>query len=100
MRSKMTITIKRRSQSGWLVWLDVVVSLYQFFVMQLDGDYLGGIFGVEKGGNVYTNIFFVIVVTKSVLSYLEKKRRFVEMRIPIGGSASGCGIGGTEVLFC
>lgn len=56
-----------------LFWLNVVVSLIQYFGMGLKGDYLGGIFGIEKGGNGYTNIFFVIVITKSILFYLEKR---------------------------
>lgn len=56
-----------------LFWVNVIVSLFQFFGMGLDGDYLGGIFGTEKGGNAYTNIFFLIVVTKSILFYLEKR---------------------------
>lgn len=56
-----------------LFWVNVPVSLVQFFTMGLKGDYLGGIFGVEQGCNAYTNIFFIIVVAKSVLFYLEKR---------------------------
>ncbi|MBO5128831.1 MAG: hypothetical protein J6B95_00585 [Oscillospiraceae bacterium] len=56
-----------------LFWVNVFVSLVQFFVLGFEGDYLGGIFGTEKGGNAYTNIFFVIVVAKSLLFYLDKK---------------------------
>ena len=56
-----------------LFWVNAVVSLVQFFVLGYKGDYLGGIFGVTQGCNGYTNIFFVIVVAKSILFYLEKK---------------------------
>lgn len=56
-----------------LFWLNAAVSLYQFLVMKVSGDYLGGIFGTEVGGNGYTNLFFVITVTKDVLFYLDKK---------------------------
>ena len=58
-----------------LFWLNAAVSLVQFFFLDLDGDHLGGIFGTEKGGNGYTNIFFLIVVTRSVLLYLNKKEK-------------------------
>lgn len=58
-----------------LFWIDVVVSLYQFFILQLDGDYLGGLFGTEKGGNGYTNIYFLIIVTRSIVQYLEKQEK-------------------------
>ena len=56
-----------------LFWLNFVVSLVQFFVLGLEGDYLGGIFGSEKGANGYTNIYFAIVISKSLLFYLDKR---------------------------
>ena len=56
-----------------LFWINQVVSLVQFAFLGKEGDYLGGIFGVEKGGNGYTNIFFCIVLTKSIVCYLCKK---------------------------
>lgn len=58
-----------------LFWVNVAVSVFQFFVLGFERDYLGGIFGTEIGGNAYTNVFFVIVVTKSLLFYLEKKEK-------------------------
>lgn len=57
----------------YLFWINVVLSLFQYFVLGLSGDYLGGIFGTEVGGNAYTNIFCAIVLTKSLVFYLEKK---------------------------
>lgn len=56
-----------------LFWINVVVSLAQFFGLGLARDYLGGIFGAEQGCNGYTNVFFVIMITKSILFYLEKR---------------------------
>lgn len=56
-----------------LFWLNLIVSLIQYFALGYSGDYLGGIFGTEQGGNGYTNIFFLIIVIKSVVFYLEKK---------------------------
>ena len=32
-----------------LFWINFVISLFQFFVLDLRGDYLGGLFGAEKG---------------------------------------------------
>lgn len=58
-----------------LFWINAAVSVFQFFGQGINGDYLGGIFGTEKGANGYTNIFFVIVVTKSMLCYLQKKEK-------------------------
>lgn len=58
-----------------LFWINIAVSMIQFFVLGLKGDYLGGIFSTELGGNGYTNIFFVIMATKSILLYIEKKEK-------------------------
>ena len=46
-----------------------------FFVLGLDRDQLGGLFSTETGGNGYTNIFFLIIVTKSIIFYLEKREK-------------------------
>lgn len=56
-----------------LFWINFVVSLFQFFILGKKGDFLGGIFGTQSGVNADTNLFFLIVVTKSLLFYLEKR---------------------------
>ena len=56
-----------------LFWINLIVSVVQFVFLGKEGDYLGGIFGTQKGGNGYTNIFFCIILTKSIIYYLEKK---------------------------
>ena len=65
-------------------WLNVAVSLYQYFVLELSGDYLGGIFGTEKGGNAYTNVFFLIMLVKDILFYLEKRQKPIPCMLKCG----------------
>lgn len=57
----------------WLFWLNFAVSLYQYFALGLEGDFLGGIFGTEKGANAYTNVYFLIISSKSIVFYLVKQ---------------------------
>jgi len=57
-----------------IFWANAVLTLIQYFALDLSGDYLGGIFGTESGANAYTNIFCIIVVTRSLVMYLEKKK--------------------------
>ncbi len=57
----------------YLFWVNAVVSVFQFFVMGLRQDFLGGIFGVDRGCNASTIIFFSIVVGKSLLNFMDKK---------------------------
>lgn len=52
-----------------LFWVNFVVSLVQYFRFDILQDLLGGIFGTEMGVNGYTNLFFIIVIAKSMLFY-------------------------------
>ncbi len=54
-------------------WLNIFVVFYQFFVLGLKQDYLGGVFGVDRGCNGYLIVFFVITTTKSILSFFNKR---------------------------
>lgn len=56
-------------------WINAIVVFVQFFVLGYEQDFLGGLFGVEKGCNAYLIVFFVIITTKSVLNYLNDKER-------------------------
>ena len=59
-----------------LFWVNVPVTLVQYFVLGMKQDYLGGIFGVESGANASTIIFFTIVLSASMLRYMEGKEKF------------------------
>lgn len=51
--------------------VNIPVTLCQFLLLGKSGDYLGGIFGTEQGCNAYTNIFFCIIVTRSLVRFLD-----------------------------
>lgn len=59
-----------------LFFVNVLLSLFQFFVLRVRQDYLGGIFGTEKGCNGYTNIFLMVVLGWHILNYLNGKESF------------------------
>ena len=56
-----------------LFWINAILSAYQHFVLGYSQDFLGGIFGVEKGCNSSTLIFFSIFISKSLLMYMQGK---------------------------
>lgn len=58
-----------------LFWINIAVSIVQYFQYELRQDNLGGLFGSETGVNGFTNIFFLIVLTKSIVFYLERKEK-------------------------
>lgn len=55
--------------------LNFVVALFQFFVMNKRQDYLGGVFGTEKGCNAYLNIFMIILATWHLVLYMNEKEK-------------------------
>ena len=61
--------------ADFLFWINIAVTLVQFFFMGYKQDYLGGIFGVERGCNAFSTILFILVVTKSVLLFMEGKEK-------------------------
>ena len=58
-----------------LFWVNIVVCLVQYFALGFKGDQLGGLFGTVEGSNSFTNIFFCIMTTKSLVFYLQKKEK-------------------------
>ena len=60
-----------------LFWINAVVCVFQFFVLGLNQDFLGGLFGTQKGCNAYTSMFFTIVVIKAIVYYLNKKENLL-----------------------
>ena len=58
----------------WSFWINFAVILIQFF-MGYQQDYLGGIFGVQKGCNGYTMALLCIVVAKSLLMFMNGQEK-------------------------
>lgn len=60
-----------------LFWLNLLLAFYQFFVMGVRGDYIGGIFGIWGKTNGYTTVFLCIVMMRSFLKSFSKEERLV-----------------------
>lgn len=79
--------VNRKSVEYYLSFIDIVFwvnlpfVLYQFFVMGIAQDYLGGIFGTQKGCNAYTNILLIIVATKALLYCVSNKEKVLKCLI-------------------
>lgn len=68
-----------------LFYVNLVVTLYQSFVIKLHQDNIGGIFGSTKGYNGYTNIYLMIIVTCYMLKYMNNQTSLLKF-------VSRCGI--------
>lgn len=54
-------------------YLNIVLCLYEYFILGYKQDYLGGLFGVEKGCNGGLNLYFCLLVIYGISGYLSKK---------------------------
>jgi len=69
-----------------LFWINTIVCLFQRFILGFSQDNLGGLFGVRSGSNGHLNIFMIIVVTKAIVYYFNKKENIKECLLKISAA--------------
>jgi len=69
-----------------LFWINTIVCLFQRFILGFSQDNLGGLFGVRSGSNGHLNIFMVIVVTKAIVYYFNKKESIKECLLKVSAA--------------
>lgn len=62
-----------------LQFINVIISLYQYFVKGISWDNLGGIFGTSVGCNGYSNIFFCVLLIISISMFINKKANIKQL---------------------
>lgn len=66
-----------------LIYVNLFFCLFEFFVLKLNQDNIGGIFGTTEGCNGYLNIFLVITSTYEVVQFLLRKKKTLPVLITI-----------------
>ena len=69
-----------------LFWVNFAVCLVQYYLMGYKQDFLGGLFGVSVGCNVYLNVFLCIVAAKSLIYFLNKREKLVSLLLKLSAS--------------
>ena len=69
-----------------LFWVNFVFCLIQFYLMGYKQDFLGGLFGVSVGCNIYLNVFLCIITAKSIIYFLNKKESVASVLLKLGAS--------------
>lgn len=81
---------KQRGRDGFLgffdkvFWINAVVCLVQYFLFEKQQDFLGGLFGTEKGCNAYLNNYFVIMAIMELTQYLNGKKSLLDCILKCG----------------
>ena len=60
-------------------WMNVVMCLFQHFVLGYSNDYLGGLFGITQGCNAYVNILLCIILVITFGEYFTKKLNLIRL---------------------
>lgn len=76
-----------------------VLCLFQLVVLNVYGDWLGGIFGIRQGANAYTNIYFIIICTYSMIKYLHKEESIRHLLWIVGSSCILAGLAELTAFF-
>lgn len=58
-------------------WLNVLMCLFQHFVLGYSNDYLGGFFGISQGCNAYINIMVCIILAITFGEYFVGKLKLI-----------------------
>lgn len=67
-------------------WFNFFVCLVQYFLLGFKQDYLGGIFGVERGCNGYINIFLCVIIVRTIINYLNRKESTASFLLKVGSA--------------
>ena len=65
------------------LFVNVLLCSYQFFVLRLGQDRVGGTFGVLEGANGYMNMFMVILSTYAMVNFQNKKWKLIQFLLVI-----------------
>lgn len=79
--------------------LNTLFGLYEYFVLELEGDYLGGFFGIEKGCNGYLNIYLCIITAYELCRYFYKKISLVRLLLVVGSSILMATLGELKIFY-
>lgn len=82
-----------------LRWLNFACAVFEFFVLEAQGDYLGGMFGVEKGCNAYLNMYLVIISAYELARYVEKKSNTANLMATMASSVVLATMGELKVFY-
>lgn len=64
-----------------LNFLHLILAAVQFYILKIRYDWNGGIFGAVQGCNGLVNVFYCVMIAYTVLQYLSRKRKLVEVAI-------------------
>ncbi len=82
-----------------LFYINVAVALYQCFVLDLQQDHIGGIFGRTKGCDAYSNMYLIIISALHMLRYMNKKESLFKCITRCGLSLFLAAIAEIKIFF-
>lgn len=79
--------------------VNVIMGTLEYFILHVQNDYLGGIFGIEQGCNANLNVYLMIINTYIICRYLYKKSSLKEIIWILGSSTYMAAISELKVFY-
>ena len=84
---------------NFLLVVNVLVCVYEYFVLDLEGDYVGGTFGTTQGCNAALNVLLLIATVWNALRYIEKKQGILKTLFLVGLCAIVAGMAELKIYI-
>ena len=68
---------------NWIFVINAVVYAYEWLILKVSGDFLGGIFGITQGCNGRLNLFLCVVCSYNLLRYFQNQMKIWEIAATI-----------------
>ena len=59
--------------------LNVLCGLYEYYILDMSGDYFGGMFGYQQGCNGHLNVYLMVISAYAVCKYTQNKMHIFRM---------------------
>lgn len=82
-----------------LQWLNLILCLFEYFVLHKKQDHLGGIFGIAVGCNSYLNVYLCLVLTYTICCYMSKKCSGLYLAASLLSAMLIAGLSELKILF-
>lgn len=84
---------------NFILLINAVICVYEYFVLDLQRDNVGGIFGTSEGCNAPLNVFLIIATAWNALRYAEKKQRIWKTLFFVGLCAGIAGMAELKIYI-
>ncbi|MDM0960174.1 hypothetical protein ACQR2U_11980 [Clostridium perfringens] len=82
-----------------LQYFNIFCAFYEYFILNVQNDFLGGMFGCEQGCNAYLNAYLSIITAICICQFIYKKTSLFNMLFIVGSSSVIATLGELKIYY-